>query len=103
MPGRKRMHSNEDLQPTDHAKSPYTWWAGIALIAVGILLFADQYLKTGWLAVVAAPVDVLPKVSVERLTATLTGAAATPTVALLLVGLGSRSTAVTVAELLAIL
>ena len=50
------MHSNEDLQPTDHAKSPYTWWAGIALIAVGILLFADQYLKTGWLPVAAAPV-----------------------------------------------
>jgi hypothetical protein len=50
------MHSNEDLHTAAHANPPYTWLAGATLIAIGILLFADQYLKTGWLPVVAAPV-----------------------------------------------
>lgn len=48
--------THEDIQSAAPANPHYTWVAGITLVAIGILLFADQYLKTGWLPLTVVPV-----------------------------------------------
>ena len=50
------MRTQEDLRPAAPANPHYTWVAGIAMVAIGILLFVDQYLQTGWLPLVVLPV-----------------------------------------------
>jgi hypothetical protein len=51
------MQSGEKINPMISARHDYTWGIGAALIAMGIILLVDQYLKTGWLTQLILPVS----------------------------------------------
>jgi hypothetical protein len=51
------VQSGEKLDHTMSTRHDYTWGVGAALIAIGIILLLDQYLKTGWLAQLILPVS----------------------------------------------
>jgi len=51
------MQSGEKLDPMMTTRHDYTWGVGAALIAVGVILLLDNYLKTGWLVQLILPVS----------------------------------------------
>jgi len=50
------MQSGEKIDPMMSSRRNYTWGIGAALIAIGVILLADQYWKTGWLIQLIIPV-----------------------------------------------
>jgi hypothetical protein len=51
------MHSRENINPIISTRRDYTWGIGVVLVTVGVILFIDQYLKTGWLSLMILPVS----------------------------------------------
>lgn len=51
------MQSGEKLDPMLTTRHDYTWGVGAALVAIGVILLLDQYLKTEWLVQLILPVS----------------------------------------------
>src|SRR3972149_3322231 len=54
--GNPDMEQNSAHNPIKSSRPGFVYIIGIIMVAIGVLVLADQYLKTGWLLLAFAPI-----------------------------------------------